>query len=408
MYHIGNIIKKNRLRQNLSQESLCSGICVVSYLSKIENGLVEANQEIIKQLFLALSIDYCDDAALIQKSRAELIEVFNMLNRLVIEDVVSMSEHLSEKMKPLRYSELSIELDCFAFIHQDSEKDFENYFDESMKNPLNFSELSLKYLYYIMGGFFTKLTNRKKGLQYLNDAVRLFPDFIFTYQLGNAYFFQGNYQKSILTMHDALNKAIHEGNLNGMIYSCMMLGNCYSCLHATDLMQQYYMQAIHLAGKEHEVAISDCNYNLGATYLQNHEYEKAKEHFDVCFVSDEKREVRDNFLLYHRRALLAIALGEDATSYITLARSCHEDLKDELNQLVFDWLLRANEVKDHVHDETYLNQLEKIIKLGETKLGYGFIIFYTNYLIEAYKANRRYKDALNLYERLNFLSSLQY
>ena len=32
---VGTLIRRERLRQNLSQEGLCRGICVVSYLSKI-------------------------------------------------------------------------------------------------------------------------------------------------------------------------------------------------------------------------------------------------------------------------------------------------------------------------------------------------------------------------------------
>ena len=33
---IGILIRRERLRQNYSQEGLCRGICAVSYLSKIE------------------------------------------------------------------------------------------------------------------------------------------------------------------------------------------------------------------------------------------------------------------------------------------------------------------------------------------------------------------------------------
>lgn len=110
-------------------------------------------------------------------------------------------------------------------------------------------------------------------------------------------------------------------------------------------------------------------------------------------------------MLYHRRALLAIALAEDATPYINLAKSCHEDLKDELNQKVLAWLLIADEKKDYVHDDKYVKYLEEIIKIGENQLGYGFILFYSHYLIEAYKANRRYKEALNLYEKITFLKN---
>ena len=41
----GFLIRYHRLKQNISQEGLCKGICVVSYLSKIEQGIVCASDD---------------------------------------------------------------------------------------------------------------------------------------------------------------------------------------------------------------------------------------------------------------------------------------------------------------------------------------------------------------------------
>lgn len=58
---LGSLIKLNRLNQNMSQMALCEGICVSSYLSKIENGEVIPSLEVIELLFNQLAIDYrCD------------------------------------------------------------------------------------------------------------------------------------------------------------------------------------------------------------------------------------------------------------------------------------------------------------------------------------------------------------
>lgn len=37
-YRIGEIIREQRNRRNISQEELCFGICSVTTLSRIENG----------------------------------------------------------------------------------------------------------------------------------------------------------------------------------------------------------------------------------------------------------------------------------------------------------------------------------------------------------------------------------
>ena len=43
---VGTLIRRERLRKNLSQEGLCKGICVVSYLSKIEQGKADPSDEV--------------------------------------------------------------------------------------------------------------------------------------------------------------------------------------------------------------------------------------------------------------------------------------------------------------------------------------------------------------------------
>ena len=72
---IGQLIKKHRLDQNMSQESLCKGIFAVSYLSKIQSGLVLASEEIISQLFAALGLIYETDP-LFLKEGSMLMDAF--------------------------------------------------------------------------------------------------------------------------------------------------------------------------------------------------------------------------------------------------------------------------------------------------------------------------------------------
>jgi len=65
---LGSIIKMNRMRQNMSQKALSEGICVNSYLSRIENAEIIPSEEVIHDLFKALAIHYQDDNAFIQQS----------------------------------------------------------------------------------------------------------------------------------------------------------------------------------------------------------------------------------------------------------------------------------------------------------------------------------------------------
>ena len=54
--NIGQLIKLERQRQNMKQEYLASGICVPSYLSRIENGLVIPSEDIQQHLLKRLNV----------------------------------------------------------------------------------------------------------------------------------------------------------------------------------------------------------------------------------------------------------------------------------------------------------------------------------------------------------------
>ncbi len=72
----GMILRAERIRQGKGQKEVCYGICVVSYLSKIERGSAEPDMAILKQLFARLGINYETDSAFLTESRKQIDEFF--------------------------------------------------------------------------------------------------------------------------------------------------------------------------------------------------------------------------------------------------------------------------------------------------------------------------------------------
>ncbi len=60
------LIRYGRMARNWSQESLCEGICAVSYLSKIEQGRASPSDEILKLLLNRLGLAWHDGEAAVQ------------------------------------------------------------------------------------------------------------------------------------------------------------------------------------------------------------------------------------------------------------------------------------------------------------------------------------------------------
>lgn len=55
---VGFIIRRERMRRDWSQDGLCRGICAASYLSKIEQGRVEASEDILRLLYERLELPW--------------------------------------------------------------------------------------------------------------------------------------------------------------------------------------------------------------------------------------------------------------------------------------------------------------------------------------------------------------
>ena len=64
---IGSIIKFNRINQNISQKALSKGICVPSYLSRIENGELIPSEDVISIIFNRLGLTFNDSEEFLEK-----------------------------------------------------------------------------------------------------------------------------------------------------------------------------------------------------------------------------------------------------------------------------------------------------------------------------------------------------
>ena len=77
---VGNLLRMERVRQGKGQKEICYGICVTSYLCKIEKGQVKADEAIIKKLFKQLGIDYCQDEQLLEEASTLIKQYYEQVH----------------------------------------------------------------------------------------------------------------------------------------------------------------------------------------------------------------------------------------------------------------------------------------------------------------------------------------
>lgn len=405
---VGQLIKKYRLDQTMSQETLCKGICAISYLSKIESGLVAANPEIIKSLFNVLHINYITDELFIENARFNLDAFFKAYFFQYRDECKRLFSLLLADEKSYLVSPLMIDYllaKAFdAFWHTPS-------LTKSIINDLKTYETSfteLQHYYFLfLQGYIAMEVDKDYTL-----AITLFTHTNRIHQtapglalLSLSYFLKGEYPLCVDTNEDAFKLAINEGNITWALNICLTQAGAYCNMKNTYLMLKYYNRALNLCeGIGDLIYKEDIYYNLGATFLTLKDYKKA---LSYCLQSLALSRLnhRENASLYHKLALIYLELNhkDDAKAYLELAYEVlDEDTPDD--SIIMEKSLSM--VKLRLEDDTYLYNplyselLEYVYGHIDQKLHYGFKQFHGNYLIACYKANRRYKDALHITEEL--------
>ncbi|MCK6258995.1 helix-turn-helix domain-containing protein [Fictibacillus sp. KIGAM418] len=214
---LGEKIKYFRKTRNLSQQELAEGICSISYLSKIENGVAEPSSDIGLCLAKRLKVDLYDLTStnrltdfqnlfyqLIQKNKLEAEQLYQELSTRPKENTedeillkVFKSIYLllafqdTEKTIPLlkdvSYLDDGIQgektfyyfiakglLEYYLNQHDKSYHSFKK--SEELIEKYNFTLLEKGYLYYLLGLSTNRLWKNPVCLDYIKLALAIFEE----------------------------------------------------------------------------------------------------------------------------------------------------------------------------------------------------------------------------------------
>ena len=372
---VGTLIRRERLRKNLSQEGLCKGICVVSYLSKIEQGKAEAGEDILLPLLRRLGIEYETD-------RDFLREAGNTVERLYGElfsgKMSSPEELLAQKE---RYANSPFMLDAMLLLDT-----WQNSLSPELAEFVPCMDRRQYSLYLL-------LRLRVKGEDTSGELLRLAPTDYFYYAVGRNRYYQGCYLEAIELLSRAYDLAAREGNIRLMCETRLFLGNCYSDTRQTELMAESYQVAkkIALALGETDI-ISTIDYNLGSTYLELGETERAYALLQTVS--------RRDALYYHKLAIALEKLGrrEEALEAVAQGREAlqHDSYQPDVEEKMLELVEYRLRHPDYLRDEEYAREMSECFAFLRQSMPQGFARFHLPYMLELLEAERRYKDAYRL------------
>lgn len=401
----GYLIRRERLAKNLSQEGLAKGICAVSYLSKIEQGLVEPGQEIIDRLFAALQIDFVRDPELEAEAARQLERFFFLIE--ADEPYEEQKAFFEQHGERLLRSEFALSYGVYrlcrlADLHLKAETRacFEQLqpFLECMEPRIHQEAL------FAIG---RKTENPQEAAEFFTRAARLEPNCVILSTLANCMSAMGQYGKSMELTEQALALAFEQGNVLVMIRSCLRLGSNACSRYEMDQAKRYYARAIALSRGYRKDFSKYVYYNLGSTYLELGRMDEAR--FYLEQTEEDESNDQHNLLLHQKRAILHALQGkyEEARKEAAAAKRFLEKAErlDVAGGSLFYYMVRFAELMAE-GEEKNPAEYEEVVRMlyAQTLDAFGFSYrqFYGRYYVELLKRQRRYKEALRIQEEMGF------
>ncbi len=410
---VGMMIKKYRLQQNMSQETLCKGICAVSYLSKIEKGTVICSEEILDRLFNVLGITPPSTLALDTWS-LKLQEYFHHYFYLNSEEREIIFEELKAAKHNLHHSTLVFDI-ALAEIYEayTIENELHTLKDECLqllKYVDHMEDIQAYRLYHILGMIEIGISDLSpQGRHYFQLALNRRRDGVALASMSIANYSLGNYLESITIGNEGYSLLMEEGNAPRAISLCFIIAAAYANYRDTNKMLQYYNRILSLYHYTKDI-FQKCHiyYNIGATYLIIKDYDKALYHLEksLDLFHPQDHSPQEYLLLLQKLFLTHMALSQRdlAGKFLLEAKDIYyaassEGISQSLRVSLI-WMEIMYSKEDYLQDEVYLQTIKGIFEDSLKDSHHGFNMFYGQYLIEAYKAQRKYKEALKITEML--------
>ena len=295
--NLGQLIKLERQRQSIKQEALASGICVPSYLSRIENGLVIPSEDIKHHILMRLNIpvdtlvNSPDEENSIQ-FKLRFKQVLNsrdkaLAKQLLLEIHLHIEEHpleadrltlllLEARLMLMLPEELEIQKSINILVDFKKEMTIEQlyylytiqgiiaYQDNQFSHASQFfkevfqlikgyrmEDWEMAELYYISGLSLLSESRYILAIDYVKEAISYFNQEILIERSIECLIILGIAQKNSGVLKEALTTFERAKDINLKIESCEFngmiehnLGSCYSLQKQSELALQHFFNAL--------------------------------------------------------------------------------------------------------------------------------------------------------------------
>ncbi len=369
----GILIRKRRQAADWSQETLCKGICAVSYLSKIEQGKTEGSSEVLLLLLRRLGIHWREEPEFCRETSNWFEEWYDRL--FSGESIRELGPALTQRQEEYGNSPFFLDWLLLSWLTEGSPPEDVRDFVPAMDER--------QYQLYL------RLTERFQELLRRSDRS------YFLLEAGKRFFWQGEYGDAIVYLQRGMDQAYRERSLNLIMQCCIFLGNCFGNLNQLKQAREHYADAIRMArslGRKDLMEV--ITYNLATTELQVGLTEDALYHL-LSTPWNEAMYFHKLAICYERlgkREKVQQALEQAQTAPLKALPGTPDQAREVFSQMCRLVQLRLDD-SNYLKNPEYGRILQAYFQNTKKQLPMSFVRFHAGWLDEWYVANRQYQQA---------------
>ncbi len=381
---IGIILKYYRKKMKMSQSTLAEGICVPSYLSKIENSEVIPTRELLKNFAQKLDIDICDsfDSKQYDLCDKAIDAVMNLRDDRALEIYNSLDEGLSLSDYALKF---------FILKHK---------FDETS----DLTDIITTALTYLNDNQAYEIA---LILYSTNKSNRQLLDQYFSY-CGYGYYLMASdmnskklYKKALHMFKESERLYFEDGHLRGFLYAIKTQGLIFASIKDYELAELVFIRLEKLLNETGDNVFS---------------MEKQQNAYNLNYIKYILNKPNQMEILLEEN--INTSNFDDATMHLTLIAIYCKTSREKALKIIDDGLTIFNDKNSYDYKQLSMekskiideNYLESTSYYDDLKWLIEFLSDRTSHLeyharvlemIEFLKLKRRYKEALELTDLMN-------
>ncbi|MGE8000309.1 helix-turn-helix domain-containing protein [Lysinibacillus sp. NPDC093190] len=403
--NIGQLIKHQRKKQKIKQDDLAIGVCTSSYLSRIENGLVIADEAIYQLLLQRLNIDlhqHTED----QEQLNEQLEVIwekiirhRPLTSKECQKIITYpkTDYIDEIQ--LKYAIVHCRYLLFENKMVEAEKFLEKIkpFIQWESNRITQMYILTISNYYLLTEQYTELINmyHQFDVKHYSKNGRSFEHAYCLYNLAFAYNRVYQNQKALNYIEAASNVFSHYYaplfQLNLYLMKAVIFNSLYQFEKAFKEYEASLDLIEHVANLQTPNQMSSIYNNLGYCYECQELFEQAIVNYEKSLTFECQSLTVVNYIRTLYRHKNFRKMEEMIERYKDLSfQKKHEEYQFEVLSFISNGKIEQLPLK--VLEE-------KALCYFEQQKYYSLILFYAPLFAELYKTLLAYKQASNCYER---------